>query len=327
MNNKMNSKYLFQLHPLWCVSITLCLFCLGCHPNSHVLEPNIFYVPQQRFVEQLCPAFEPLTPEELSQDWGKELFIGVAFAREMDLYRALTCFKRAQILMPCDNYRRLQTEYNILFCYYLGNKYHDAIQVFETGDLINIPEDFPAFQDLMILLYDAYLKIERPEKAYRILGLLASYDNEAAVSLNLETAIVEGDMPSSSIIAEHHPAKEDVGFFLSDFQCRAKSVEKAQLLNAVLPGAGFYYVGQTKSALTSLLINTLFITAAYQFFDRGYIAAGIITTSFELGWYFGGINGAGLAAKEYNEQLYSALGKEMMIQNRLFPILMFQKGF
>jgi tetratricopeptide (TPR) repeat protein len=308
--------------------VFLCFLCAGCHPNSHLLEPDIRYFPQQNLVEQLCPAFEPLSPEELSQDWGKELYLGLVFAREMDLYRALTCFKRALLLTPREiAERRLQIEYNIVFCYYLGHKYLEAIDAFEAGDLINAPEGFPAFQDLLVILYDSYLQLDRPEKAYRLLCLLSAYDTTTASNLTLEKAICEGNIISIPAIAESLTAEKNVSAFLTDYHMRAKSVSRAQTLNAILPGAGFYYVGQTKSALTSFVINALFIAAAYQFFERGYIPAGVLTTSFEMGWYFGGINGAGLAAKEYNEQLYNALGKEMMIQNRLFPILMLQKGF
>ena len=95
----------------------------------------------------------------------------------------------------------------------------------------------------------------------------------------------------------------------------------------LLPGAGYYYVGQKKAALTAFVINSLFTAAAYQFFAKGYPAAGFITLSFEAGWYFGGINGAGLAAKEYNERLYEVKAKDFMLKERLFPLLTFETSF
>ena len=42
------------------------------------------------------------------------------------------------------------------------------------------------------------------------------------------------------------------------------------------------------------------------------LVAGIFTASLEAGWYLGGINGAGLSAKIYNDRLYSELGKEAL---------------
>ncbi len=44
-------------------------------------------------------------------------------------------------------------------------------------------------------------------------------------------------------------------------------------------------------------------------------------------WYFGGIYGAGLAAKEYNKSLFECSAEETKIENKLFPILMIQTTF
>lgn len=79
--------------------------------------------------------------------------------------------------------------------------------------------------------------------------------------------------------------------------------------------------------MTSFIINALFAAATYQLIDRGYVAAGIIVGSLEMGWYIGGINGAGLEAKEYNQSLYNTCAKEVMIRNQLFPVLMFETTF
>lgn len=279
-------------------------------------------------LEKLPSPFPDLSNKELSQDWGKELLIGKTFAREMDLYRAITSFKRALILLPKNaNQRELEIQYNIFLAYYAGNKYQDAIDTFENTSLMNAPLDFPALHDLLVLLYDAYQQNNQPEKACRILSFLSSLDENTAYGLTLEAAVIDANFPLIDEIAPLHPSGENIKEFISNFQFEAKSVKKAQTLNAILPGAGYYYVGQKKSALTSFLINTLFIAAAYQLFDRGYIAGGIIVTSLEMGWYLGGINGAGLEAKEFNERLYESQGKEALIKERLFPILMLQRGF
>ena len=114
---------------------------------------------------------------------------------------------------------------------------------------------------------------------------------------------------------------------MSYYEIKKKSVGGAQILNTFIPGAGYFYVGQKKTALTALLLNTLFIVASYEFFHHGYIAAGIITTSFEMGWYFGGIYGAGEAAKFYNERLFENVATPMMNQEKVFPALMLKYAF
>lgn len=310
------------------LGLILCGLLCGCSEKSCILEPNITYIPQANRVECLSSPFEDLSPMEKRQSWGKELYIGLALAREMDLYRAITAFKRALILSPKDQTeRRLQIQYCILECYYLGSKYQDALDIFETTPLYYAPLTFPAFDDMIIIVYDAYMQTGQEDKAANVYKLIEVREPEKARDLNLSEDFMNGDLYGIQEAAESHPAQENLYNFLCDFDQQSKSVRKAQTLNAILPGAGYLYVGQQKTALTSFIINTLFIAAAYQFFDRGYPAAGLITSSLELGWYLGGINGAGLAAKEYNQRLFETLGKEIMICNRLFPVLMLEKSF
>lgn len=245
----------------------------------------------------------------------------------MDLYRALTCFKRAHILIPKSNERRFEIEYEIFFAYYVAQKYQEAVEAFEGSRLIDAPATFPVFRDLLIALYDAYMKIDLPERACRILGLLDAIDACSANRLRLETAITNVDFPGMVDAGNAVGNSGAVDEFITTYLAEEKSVSKAKTLNAILPGAGYYYIGQKRSAITSFVINALFIAAAYQLFDRGYIPAGIIVASLETGWYFGGINGAGLEAKQYNENLYSRLSRETLERERLFPILMIEKGF
>ena len=84
---------------------------------------------------------------------------------------------------------------------------------------------------------------------------------------------------------------------------------------------------QRLTPATAFLLNGLFIAAAYQFFHRGHIVAGIITTSFEAGWYFGGIYGAGEEAKYYNERIYECNAAQILHQHSLFPVLMLRHAF
>jgi len=300
----------------------------GCHPRSELLEPSLVYTPQKRQFESLPSAFDDLRLDEAKSDWGKELVLGRAFARELDYYRAITTLKRALFLLPRENtMRRMEVEFHIIQCYFLGKKYHEALQTFECGTIRTANSAFPAFRDLLVILYESYLKTDEIEKAGAILYLMEKGDPETAQNLKLFTALDVGDLSNIFAISRQHLHCKELTQFLNQYHRCSKSVKKAQMLNAVLPGAGYLYVGQKKSALTSLILNTSFIAATYYFFDTGNWGAGLFTASLEFGWYFGGINGAGLAAKEYNEHLYNELGKDTMIKQRLFPVLMFQVGF
>ena len=308
------------------ISLVLLFALSSCHPKSRVFEPSITFLPNQRSIQNLASAFPP--QESIREDWNKEIFIGNALAKDLDLYRAISSYKRALILMPKNQYSlRLQAEYSLAYCYYLGRRYPEFLETVEFGPLMNVPETFPPFRDLAVMLFDAYEQTEQKERACRIHKMMQTVDPATADQLSLYSNLKAGNLSCAMPQITSNTCSDTMLPYLSVYQAGKKSVSKAQLLNAVLPGAGYYYVGQQKSAVTSFLLNALFIAATVQFAERGYVPAAIITGSFELGWYVGGINGAGLAAKEYNERLYELQVKEMMIHHRLFPVLMLKTAF
>lgn len=308
--------------------LVIALLCVSCQSVSCKMEPRLVYVPQARLIESLPSPFPGLTRDEVRQDWGKELHVALTFAHEKDLYRAITSFKRALIFLPPQQWeRKLQIEYSLLQCYYWGLKYQDALDVFDKSSLHTVTDAFPSFRDLLIMLFDCYMKTEQCEKAELIYKHLESIDPETAARLRLSEAFQEGDLQAINCLASSVADSCVVETFVDEVLLVSKSIQKARNLNALLPGAGYYYVGLKKAAVTSFLINSLFIGASYYFIANGNVPAGLITASLETGWYMGGINGAGLAAKEYNERLYETNAKEFMVRNRLFPMLMLQKSF
>lgn len=308
--------------------IVLILVTTGCQRNATQLEPEIVYTPQQKHIEDLPSAFPTLSLTERETPWGREMLIGKAFAQELDLYRAITAYKRALVLLPaCEPGRREQIIYDIVLCYYLGGKYQEAIEYFESSELRDATATFPAFGDLLLMLYESYRQDCRLERAEAIHLVIEKCSPETADDLSLSDAILQGKIAEARSLAAQRPEECAITSWLNCYCKEAKSVRTAQWLNGLLPGAGYLYVGQAKTALTSLILNGLFIAATYQFFDHNYPAAALITLSFEAGWYFGGINGAGLAAKEYNQRLYENYGKEILVENHLFPVMMFEYAF
>lgn len=308
--------------------ISLLFLLAGCTSKTCQIDPKLYYFPQERYIKSLPAAFPEIASEEKQQEWGKELLIARSFSEELDLYRAVTAYKRALFLMPKKNKERfLQTEYQIMLSYYLGKRYPEALETFETSDLKNVPDNFEAFPDLIVILYDLYRQTCQFEKADRVLGVIQQTNPDTAHDLSISAALTTGNIPLARWLSNGHPACAEFDHFFSKFHYEAKSVGKARFLNAVLPGAGYYYAGQTSSAVTSFLINAIFIATTWQFANHDLYFPAIISGSLELGWYFGGINGAGLAVKQYNERLYESSAKDLMIKQRLFPVLMIQKGF
>jgi hypothetical protein len=293
----------------------------GCHRHVGDIKPQINYSVQENYLKQLPSPFPPLSEAERAQDWGKEYTIGLGFAHQLDLYQAMTAFKRAEILAPPSDIVRLkELRYDVVLCYYFALKYSEVTYEFEKGALYDVNTDFPAFHDLLVILYDSYLKLGADTKAAALLETIRYYYPETAKNLEASTALIQAKFST----LRHMPEMKE---FLDVYHSERKSPGTAQTLNALLPGAGYFYLGQNQSAVTAMLLNGLFIAASYHFFDHGNVAAGTIFLSFEFGWYFGGIFGAGLEAKSFNERLYERLATPMMNPKRLFPVLNLRYAF
>ena len=300
----------------------------SCYRVPNTIEPQLSFSAQERYLKELPPAFPPLTKAEKEEAWGKEYLIGERFAKELDFYRAITTFKRAEFLLtPQDQSKRLQEiQYEIILCYYLGKRYSALLQTFNHSTLCKVGPEFPTYHDLLIILYESYIQTDQIEQAAHILYLLHHYFPESAKKIDLSRALSSGDLNALEKEVKENPSNTAVASLLHSYEVKKKSVSKAQSLN-IIPGAGYLYVGQKQSALTAFLLNGLFIAASVRFFQKGHIAAGIITTSFESGWYFGGIYGAGEAAKMYNERVYEKEADILLRKEKLFPLLMLRYGF
>jgi len=353
----------------------------GCQSNSYLLEPQIVPRVLPGDVSAVPSAFPTLVAEEIVEDWSKELRIGEMFARELDYYRAIGTFKRALVLVPAHRQqRRMQMEYDIVQCYFLAAKYGEAIAFFDQSSLYRASPAFPAFGDLLLMLYESYRQLGQEKTAAQLLEVIENGNKDMGEKLLLVGAVQRADiawlktqaqgdvalahishtfpgnlhtlstdfdpLTGEAVLHKHSPRLSEgqspsterhfsarecekcgLAAFVDSYTLQQKSVRKAQLLNAILPGAGYAYVGQKKSALTSFLINTLFIAATWRLAQRGHIAAACITGGLEMGWYGGGINGAGLAAKEHNKVVYEALAHAYMRKQALFPFLMLETRF
>jgi len=308
--------------------ITLLVAFAGCYRVSDKIEPQVNYSVQDKYLKSLPSPFPPLSPQERLEPWGQEYLIAQKFAENLDLYRAITSYKRSEFLLPPNQEKRLEEiEYQILLSYYLGKRYEEVAQEFNHSTLYTATQAFPVYHDLLVIMYESYLEIGDVEKAEYVLRVIQHHYPETAKKLELSTALIEGDLDKIRNYERCSPSKAYLTDLLSEYDGKKKSVSKAQAYNAIVPGAGYLYVGQKQSALTSFLLNGLFIWAAVHFYTNGHLAAGIITTSFEAGWYFGGIYGAGESAKLYNERLYEKHAYPALNRNGLFPVLMLKYGF
>jgi hypothetical protein len=297
----------------------------GCFRVNDEIEPQVNATVQDRYLKSLP---SPFPHTRGNDEWKKEEYMGMCFAKELDLYQAITAFKRASFLLPSsDTVHKTELDYDMLLAYYLGGKYQEAIYTFDMTSLRQTTPAFTPYHDLMVILYDSLSHLRQADATYRadeIVDYMQTGYPETAQKLALSKILTQGDIPALEKAAPHH---SDIQKLLSDYNLEKKSIKTAQLLNSFVPGAGYFYLGQTQSGITAALLNGVFIWASVYFFQHGNTAAGIIFSSVEAGWYFGGIYGAGHEAKLYNERIYEKYATPMMNENRYFPILMLKYGF
>lgn len=302
--------------------LCLCSSCYRIDPNLH---PQIQPIVQDRHLKNLPSAFPSLISKDPMQDWEKEAWIGLKFGHELELYPALIAFKRSCFLLdPSEIDKQQQITYYMVLCYYLGKKYLETLAVFETSTLPYISSAFPAYHDLLIILYDSYLKVKNEHKAHQILEYMKPSHPEVVEKLAISEALLKADLKKLTLYQESYPK---IRKLLSCYDQGKKSPNIAQALNVILPGTGYFYLGQIQSGITAFLVNSLCIWASIYSFQHHNYAAGIIFTSVEAGWYFGGIYGAGLEAKTYNERLYEKYALPLIYEEQYFPLLMLKYAF
>ncbi|MBJ7449237.1 MAG: tetratricopeptide repeat protein [Parachlamydiales bacterium] len=281
--------------------------------------------PPHPLMQSLPPAFPAISDEELSTEYGREMKIAHVFASEGDYYRAITCFRRALILMPESEIdRMIDAEYGVVLSYYMAHKFEECLAAFQTSHLLQIPQETAIYRELLVILYDCYHKLDQNEVAKSLLDVLETKEPLTAHKLEIGTLIEEGNALDAAKLPYAPGYLADM---ISTYCEQQRNPKTAKALNAILPGAGYWYVGQKTTAMTALAVNALFTWAAYEFFHRGYYAAGIFTASLETGWYFGGIMGAGAAAVDYNNYLYKEMGEKILVREKLYPILMLNYSF
>ncbi|NGX59402.1 MAG: hypothetical protein KR126chlam3_00553 [Chlamydiae bacterium] len=291
----------------------------GCDLAKKEIQPQIHYTVQDRYLQSLPSPFSELSTLERETSWGSEYLIGNHFAKKLDFYRAITAFRRAEILTQ-DEDRRLEAQYETLLCYYLGQRYAEVEQSYRESNLSSISTNFPAFHDLLVILYDTYFQLGEVEKSTPILELLGQYDEKTAKTLVLYSALQKADFSVLEKLGKDLP-------LMKIYEEQKKSSKIAAALNAIIPGSGYFYLGQKNTAITALLMNGLFLAAAIYFFRRRPIAAAIIFLGFEAGWYLGGIQGGSAQGKLYNERVYEQIVTPYMNREGIFPIYQLKNAF
>ncbi len=227
-----------------------------------------------------------------------------------DYYRAITEYERVAFLFPNDPLAQT-ARYRIALSYFQGDKLVPAIERFRS-----LAEQFPTEQigkDALYMLGEAqYVNKDYRASRKTFASFLEAYPADPrcdAVRIRIGWSHMRernwreaeeafrGLPPDSPLHASAEGLAEGA---LAYPDIPRKSPTLAGTLSAVLPGAGQLYTGRTGDAVTSFLLNGIFIWGAVEAFHHDNDVTGGILLFFEAGWYTGNIYNAVSNAYKYN---------------------------
>ena len=227
-----------------------------------------------------------------------------------DYYRAITEYRRLVFHWP-DHPLAFESRYRIGRSYLQGKDPDRAIVEFQDL-LTENPENIDAsrthyalakalFYSEKWLLADNQLERMRinPQIAYsRLWCYLKPRNIESALSIweNLSLEVLADDIP-----ANMQPILQDLHSLRALPQ---KNPRLSGVLSAIVPGLGQAYSGRPRNALTSFLLNGLFIGAIAVAVDQKHYETAAVVGFFELGFYSANIYNAVNDAHKVNQIAY-----------------------
>jgi len=255
----------------------------------------------------LLPVCVTAADESIALTGAVQLHLGDAFLAEGEYYRAITEYKKYQILFP-DGRQRDTALFQTGRAYYLGQEYDAAVQSFAA-----LHSRFPASPHAAEAAYlegVCNARLNRLDKAAAAFETTAAIVPKARLGRSL-AAFDQGDLLGT---------RTGLQRFLTDFPAdtRSGNVQKALtivpqdgalprkspltagILAALLPGSGHVYAGHYGDGATAFLLNGLFITGTVVALQQeNYAVAGIVGV-IGVPFYLGNIYGAANAATKWN---------------------------
>lgn len=307
----------------------------GCLPTRPPLACTEFIDSEEKLAHLQPLAIAPANEYSAAHSpWRVEAYLGNQLARRVSWDEALRCYCRARLLAPQgDTEVHDQLAFDQMLCHFFANRPEEVLRVFETSNLPRVQRTFAPFGDLLVMLYDSYQRVGAEmgsasgEHALVTLKLLGEIDVRRAALVSLRALVQERDISQLEVRAGDDEALSHLGPLMGTVRARLRDPKRAMALNALLPGAGYWYVGQRQTAITSFALNLLFGAAAWHSLNHGDAALGLIALSFEFGWYFGGIQGAKLAAEEYNRRQFDPIGEKILQEGGARKAQLIEFGF
>lgn len=249
----------------------------------------------------------------LAKDDAELLFrFAEQLRNEQEFYRAITEYQRFLAYFP-ESPKALDAYFNIFDCYFLGERYLDAmawcrriqsnypqeevisLTKFNIGKCLFKVENYSSaknfFSDVIATAHDSVLK----DQARYWSGLCYLRESEWEKAFHEFSAI-----PANSPLSTKSQ-------FAARRALEGNSLPRKNPLLAglfsIVPGGGYVYTGSVQTGLAALLVNSLFALGAYSAFREEGTGVGVFISVITLGWYTGGIYGSVVGAHKYNFQI------------------------
>ena len=277
--------------------------------NRKTLATYRFFSSAVIFVS-ICFTTHNLSADSVQNDREKLLRFADQWFSELEYYRAVTEYRRFLSYYP-ETPMAPSVHLRIFDCYFLGNRHAEALAwARRTRDLYTLDNELVSKGDLCI--GRALLKLGNLSRARQhfATAVESARDPETlsqayygiGVTYLREDRWEEGSeafasVPPGTLMYDraHVAASESLG----GAQLALKRPLVAGLLN-VVPGVGYAYVGMPKTAVSALLVNSLFAAATYSALNKKETGVGVLLGVLSFGWYTGGIYGAVVNANKHN---------------------------
>ncbi len=199
---------------------------------------------------------------------------------------------------------------------YSSYTYLQANQPQTSGEMLDRAEEADAASSYMnehaLLSAETARQANDPATALYFYDLLsgAGEDSDVQTFARRRSAAIElarGDILAARTQLEHSPANEKTSLLALETFANGKN--KSPLVGGLwglIPGAGYWYSGETANGFRSLILNSLFIFGMVHTAQEEQWGAFAAIAFFEITWYSGSIYGGIDAAQRHNKDRFDA---------------------
>ena len=228
-----------------------------------------------------------------------------------DFHLAVAEYNRFIFLFP-GHARVEEAAYNVGVCYLSARQYRRAVQSFKEI-MLSYPDGHYT-DKAQFRMSEAYLSSNQAGAAITSLRNLAFATDDADVRDEAYyrmgwVYIGMGQWDQSLTVFAEISQEGRNSFRLAELSRALEKEPKMKQKNAatagtlaIIPGAGYLYLGRYQDAMIALLVNGGLIWAAYEAFSNDLYALGSVITFVEIGFYAGNIYGSVASAHKYNHK-------------------------